>query len=123
MDKVLGFFLDKIGLGFILKFIYYGLLVMYYTAIIGMWISFVVAFSYFFNQVQATLDMINLGSSNETVSKFYGLLHCIGFLDALNDSKSVWLSGLAFIFSRILYTVSISTYTLFMRSLTPLLGK
>ena len=123
MSKVLGYIIGKFGLDFLLRAIYLGLLGLYYFAIVAMWGSFVVAFSYFFNEVQSTLDMITLGSSDSTVSHFYGLLSCVGFIDALNNTKPIWLSGLAFIFSRVMYSGTINAYTLLLRSITPLLGR
>ena len=117
--KIVEFF----GGALIKKIIHITLVVTAVLSIVAMWASFVIAFIYFYNAVDDFIVLLG-GSSNVTssVSKFYGLLNCIGVLDAFNNTKSVWVSGLTFIFSRILFIQTIRAYSVFLSLIRPLIA-
>ena len=122
MPLLFAAFVGEAFFGFIKKGIYIALITAFLIAVVGMWGSFTVMFFYFFDIMQTFLNSIGGStSSNPTINSFYGLLQCIGLLDAFNDTKSVWLSSIGFLFSRILFGMTIRAYSLFMSALTPLL--
>ena len=126
MPYILAWLVGDIAFSFVKKGVYIALITAFLIAVIGMWGSFVVMFFYFFNIMQDFLNALGgsgLGGSGVYVSKFFGLLNCIGFIDAFNNTKAVWLSSITFLFSRILFGMTIRAYSLFLSALTPLLTR
>ncbi|MDD3855271.1 hypothetical protein [Sulfurimonas sp.] len=123
MPYVLTYLFGEIGALYFKKMIYIALITTYFLALGGMMVSFSIAFFYFYDQVQNVLNMISSGSISSSVPKFLGLLNCIGFTQAFNDTKSVWLSGITFIMSRIMFSYAFRVYHMFLILLQPLLTK
>lgn len=123
MPLVLSYLFGEIGVMYFKKAIYIALITAYFLAIIGIWGSLVVAFFYVLDQVQVLLNLISTGTGSTSVDKFFGLLNCMGLISAFNDTKGLWLSGLTFVFARILASKTILAYRLYLDALKPLLTK
>jgi len=105
------------------KFAYALLLASFWVAIAGMWTSFVTAFGYFYDKINLFLNLYMSGSggtSDSLISKMFGVLHCIGFVDAFNNTKAVFISAITFLLARILFTVTLSSYKYYINSIKPL---
>lgn len=102
------------------KYLYALVIVFFFTTILAMIASFVVAFNAFHTLATNFLSMSAGFGSGDLVSKVYGLLSCMGFTSALNDTKSFLISALLFLFWRILYAQILSAYYLVLRVIEPL---
>jgi hypothetical protein len=100
------------------------LLASFYLSIAAMWASFVTAFLYFYDVITQLLNTFGgtgIGASADLVQKMYGLLNCIGLIDAFNSTKSVIVSSIMFLLGRILAGVTIKASKYFLDSLNPLI--
>ena len=76
-----------------------------------------------YNLVHNVVNLASSGSVGGGVSvstmvlKFYGLLNCIGFIDALNATKFTLISSITFYFSKIVWDYGISLYELISNSM------
>ena len=121
MGYVLSLIVGKLSSAFLKKVIYITLMTVFYVSMVAMWSSFAIAFFYFLEKIQFLLSMLSYSGSDTTVLKFFGLLHCIGIIDAFNETKSVWLSGITFIVARIMYIQTTKAYAVMLSALGTLL--
>ena len=64
---------------------------------------------------------INNYGSGDLLSKFFGLLSCMGFTQALNDTKAMIASSLVFLLARIVFAQMIYAWFIVLRVISPLL--
>jgi hypothetical protein len=105
MGKILTWLAKKIGKELVIDLAIYFVIGLYIASIVTAGVSIYNAFMYFFTHMQDFIDLVSGNSSgvSSSVSKLFGLLNCIGFVDAFNGTKAVWLSGITFLFSAILF--------------------
>lgn len=118
--------IDWAAVGFrswtIIKQVAYGLvLAFFFGVVIAMFIAFVNAFFVFYNALDVFIANINNSGNGDTLSKFFGLLSCIGFTQALNDTKSIVASALVFLLARIVFAQVIYAYFIVLRVISPLI--
>lgn len=104
---------------------YFLLLASFWSAITLMWTSFVTAFFYFYEKIQIVIDMMSGGGNGagaDLVQMMFGVLNCIGFLDAFTYSKPALVSAVTFLLGRILFNVSLSATRYFLDSIKPLVN-
>lgn len=123
MGKVLGFISSDFLFGFLKNAIYYAILTIFAVGVFAGYSSLVVSFFYFYELIQALLDMLSSTGGSATVEQFFGLLNCIGFTPAFNETKVVWLSGLTFIVSRIAIIYTLKAYESLLNAIAPLINK
>jgi hypothetical protein len=111
MGKIISYLIGNIGFGWLIKGAYFGLVAVYVTAVLAIFASLVVAFFYFYDLIQSLLTYISGSNITGTnLDYFFGLLNCIGFTSALNDSSSILIGGVIFILARIAAQIAITTY-------------
>lgn len=118
--------IDWVAVGFrswkIAKQVIYGSLLAFFFFIIGaVLVSFVSSFFTFYNLLDSFIANINSYGVGETLSKFFGLLSCIGFVQAVSDTKAVIASSLVFLLARIIFAQLIYLYFIFLRVISPLI--
>jgi len=94
-------FLDAF-FGYFKKAVYIGLISSTIISIATMYGAFIVAFVKVFNLINDIFSLLS-NSSGGALCQLFGLLNCMGFSSAFNDTKSIWLSAIAFLLGRILY--------------------
>ena len=117
-------YVAELILVYIRKIAYALLLASFYLAILTMWTSFVTAFLYFYDVISLALETFGgngSGSSASLVQKMYGILNCIGFIDAFNSTKSVIVSSIMFLLGRILFSVTLTASRYFLDGIKPLI--
>ena len=99
MSKILGFIGSIIGLK-ALKIILYGFFI---SGAIAYYTFFVASVVQFYVLVHNFLVLLSNGgvSTGSILDKFFGLLTCIGFTDALISSLPMITSSLVFLFAKI----------------------
>jgi len=104
-------YIAELAFKYIRKFAYLAFLAPFFLAVTAMWTSAVTAFLYFYNLVNSTLLTVSNGSdSSVTLEKFFGLLNCIGITDAYSISSVIFESSLIFLFSSILFKMTLVSY-------------
>ena len=104
---------------------YFLLLASFWASISLMWTSFVTAFFYFYEKIQIVIDMMGgsgSGASADLVQMMFGVLNCIGFIDAFTYSKPALISAITFLLGRILFNVTLSATRHFLDSIKPLVN-
>lgn len=107
------------------KFAYGLFLASFWLAIAGMWTSFVTAFLFFYDKLNIFLNTVSsggAGASSDYISMMFGVLNCIGFISAYNDTKAVFISAITFLFARILFSVTLKAYYYYIDSAKPLVN-
>jgi len=124
MQFIISWFIKKISFSALYAIVYYVLLAIVVAVILAMWAGFFAGIFYFYDLIQSFLNLITGSgiSGSDLLSKFYSLLGHIGFTSAFNDTKTIFISAISFLLGRILFTVTINTYMLFMRLISPLLS-
>ena len=117
---------DYAAVGFrswkIIKQIIYGSLLAAFFIILGVVLtSFVTSFFTFYNLLDSFISNINSYGGGNTLSKFFGLLSCMGFTQALSDTKAAIASSLVFLLARIISAQFIYAYFVFLRVISPLI--
>lgn len=102
------------------KYLYALVVVFFFTTVAAMIASFVVAFFAFYDLTSNFLSLTSGTGGGGLISKVYGLLSCMGFTSALNDTKALLISALLFLFWRILYAQVLSAYFVILRVIEPL---
>lgn len=92
----------------------------FFTLVIGMFSSFVASFFVFYNLINNFIAHLNSGASGEMVSKMYGLMNCVGLIQAFDNTKSILLGGALFLLWRILFGQVIRAYQLIINAVKPL---
>ena len=102
---------------------YIGVLTLFFSSIFAMFTSYVVMFFYFYGIMQNLINYLSSPASSGStyVSQMFGFLNCVGFTPALNDAKPVLLSGIGFLFGRIVFNISLRAYRYLLQAVTPLL--
>ncbi len=90
------------------------------TVIFSMFISFVASFIIFYNLINSWIEFINSGGNGGAVCQMFGLMSCMGFIDAFNGTKSLLISGALFLLFRILFKNVIRAFTLLIFAVKPL---
>lgn len=105
----------------IVKQVAYGLsLAFFFSLIIAMFVAFVSSFFTFYNAIDSFISNVNNSGNGDLLSKFFGLLSCIGFTSALNDTKSIVSSAIVFLLARIVFAQVIYAYFIVLRVIAPL---
>jgi len=94
------------------KYAYFLAVFFFYTILASAMASFVASFVIFYDLANSFINLLANGSSNDLVNKFYGLLTCIGFTQALNDTKSLLISAFLFMLFRIVFASFLKYYYL-----------
>lgn len=106
----------------IAKQVAYGLvLATFFIIIAAMFVAFVKAFFIFYDAIDSFITNINNYGSGDLLSKFFGLLSCMGFSQALNDTKAMIASSLVFLLARIVFAQMIYAWFIVLRVISPLL--
>ena len=121
MFHVLAFFVGAKYLTLIAKIFYIGVAISFLVAIGLMWGGFVTMFFYFYGIADTLIINVFSSSNSDYVNYVFGFLNCIGFVDAFNNTKEVWLSSLSFLAGRIMFSQSINLYKMYLHMITPLL--
>ena len=89
-----------------------GLALVAHVSVFAFFISAIVQFH---NIVTDFIALIGSGSGigNSLLDKFFGLLRCIGFVDALYASMPLITSSLVMLFSSVFYSLSFKFYSRF----------
>lgn len=114
-------YIAELAFRYIRKFAYVAFLIPFWLAVAGMWTSAVTAFLYFYHLTNDLLQYVG-GSPDASLAKFYGLLNCIGAVDAFNDTFPVFSSGLVFYFSSILFKMTLISYKYYIDSVKTLVN-
>jgi len=72
-----------------------------------------------YNLVSAVIDYLNSGggiSDSQILNKFWGLLNCVGFVDAFNASKPMLFSALTALLLALLYRPTKKVYSVVVES-------
>lgn len=88
--------------------------------VIAGFITFVATFFVFYDLLDSFITKIMTYDSGDLLSKFFGLLNCIGFTSAFNDSKGYIFGGLVFLLLRIVSAQVIRSYFILLRVIAPL---
>jgi len=126
MGKIISWLLAKFTKDILIISAYYVIMALYVTAVLAVYGSLVVAFFYFYDLVQTFLNMASGGGLNSGlayIDYMYGLLDCIGITSAFNDTKSLIIGGIVFIFGRIAGQASIIGYKSLLIAITPMISK
>lgn len=118
-------YIAELVVRYLRKGAYLLLLSSFFVAIVGMWTSFATAFLYIYNVINELFVFVSLGGSSSgssLVEKMFGILNCIGFLNAYENAKPVFISSLLFLFGRILFNVTLKSYRYFLDSIKPLIN-
>lgn len=103
MGKIISYILSWLAKKGLWSFVYYGLATTYFFSMVAMITAFFVALDFFISKIKVFLATLSTYSGGgEIVSKFFGLLNCIGFTSALSDTSPVIVSGIVFLLARIL---------------------
>lgn len=99
---------------------YGGSLVFLFTMLGAALVAFVSSFFTFYNAFDSFIANLGNYGGGDTLSKFFGLLSCIGFTQALSDTKSIISSSLVFLLARIVSAQFIYFYFIVLRVIAPL---
>lgn len=113
-------YIFELSLRYARKYLYSIAMGAFFVLLVSMFVSFVAAFVIFYNLVSSFLSFSST-TSGDMMSKVYGLLSCIGFTTALNDSKITLISSVMFLLWRILYAQVVSLYFTVLRIIAPLI--
>lgn len=102
------------------KYAYALSLTFFITVITSMMVSFVASFFIFYNLINNFLIHLGSSASGSLVDKMFGLMSCIGFTQAFNDTKSLLISGALFLLWRIVFSQIIRAYYLIIQAVKPL---
>jgi len=97
MSKILGFLAGLLGV----KALKISIAVLFYTAVLSFYAFILASLIQFYNLIHHFLSFITNSPSTTDLSKFFGLLHCIGFTDAFTASLPVISASLVFLFSKL----------------------
>ena len=102
MTKILGFLAQWLGV----KALKIVILVAYYAFVMAFYAFMISSITQFYNLIHDLLNYASSYSSSVDLSKFFGLLDCIGFTDALLSSLPAIISSLIFLFTRLLWVTA-----------------
>ncbi|MDD2790037.1 MAG: hypothetical protein PHU40_05155 [Sulfurimonas sp.] len=101
----------------------YGIAIIFFiTILLAMMASFVTSFILFYNLITHMIEFQNSASFGGTVCQLYGLLSCIGFIQAFDDTKSLIISGVLFLLWRIVFAHFLRAYYLVIQAVRPLVS-
>ena len=70
-----------------------------------------------YNMVSELIQFLNSNTSSDSVFlKFWGLLHCVGFVDAVQASKPMFFSSISVLFFALLYKVTLNIHKRLIKS-------
>lgn len=99
----------------------YGLVVFTFLGIVTAgFVTFVTSFFVFYGVLDTFITKIMTYDSGDLLSKFFGLLNCIGFTSAFNETKGYIFGGLVFLLLRIVSAQVIRAYYILLRVISPL---
>ncbi len=101
--------------------LYGGSLTFFFLMLGATMVAFVSAFFTFYNAFDSFIANVGNYGGGDTLSKFFGLLTCIGFTQALADTKSILSSSFVFLLARIVSAQFIYGYFIVLRVIAPLL--
>lgn len=113
-------FIAETALKYARKFLYAALLVAFFSILVSIIAGFVVAFTSFYGLINSFIASISSGTGD--VSKFFGLLNCVGFVSAFNDTKVLLFSAVLFLLFRILFAQVIVLYKYVLNAISPLVN-
>ncbi|MDY0123870.1 hypothetical protein [Sulfurimonas sp.] len=105
---------------FIKKAAYGSVVFTFLGIVIAGFVTFVATFFVFYNLLDDSITRIMVYGSGDLLSKFFGLLNCIGFTSAFNDTKGYLFGGLVFLLLRIVSAQVIRSYYILLRVISPL---
>jgi hypothetical protein len=128
MNKIIAYIFGEFATVYLKKLIYIALITSAIIAILAMWGSFVVAFFFVIDNTQNLINIITSGSvgggaPSDILCKLIGILNILGFYEAIDNTKGIWLSGLTFIAGRLLFNQTIKAYLSLLSLLQPLLTR
>jgi len=96
----------------------------FWLAVFTMWSSFVTAFLFFYDKVNVLLNSSSGAgvAHSDYISMMFGVLNCIGFTAAYNETKPVFISAITFLLARILFSVTLKSYNYVINSIKPLVS-
>ncbi|EQB39630.1 hypothetical protein M947_06450 [Sulfurimonas hongkongensis] len=102
------------------KYAYALAIVFFLTLITALMGSFVTAFFVFYNLINTFIAHLSSSSNGDFVSKMFGLMSCIGFIQAFNSVKSIFISAVLFLLWRIVFAQFLRVYYLIIQAVKPL---
>lgn len=113
-------FIAETALKYARKLLYAIILLAFIGILISVISGFVIAFTSFYNLINSFTASISSGTGD--VSKFFGLLNCVGFVPAFNDTKVLLFSAVLFLLFRILFAQVIVLYKYVLNAISPLVN-
>jgi len=102
------------------KYAYFLAVFFFYTILASALASFVASFFIFYDLINTFINHFSSTSTDPTILKMFGLMDCLGLIQAFNDTKSLLISSVLFLLFRIGFASFLKYYYLAISVAKPL---